>query len=158
MVHCQQMQHCDFIIQEISHFTVPKFLQPKDAMLWMSGRGRDTIVVVKLAVMGFMTHSLCVGPSGTHGILKHPALFLGKLNRHRSFGKFSRSPSISPVAVEMILGGPLTPKLNNIESQREMYSLFCLSRDHQEEWLSLMVACFLKFLLISFANKVKAGI
>lgn len=121
-------------------------------------QGRDTAVVVKLAVMGFMTHSLCVEPSGTDRTLKRPALFLGKLNRHCFFEKFPCFPSISPVAGEMILAGPLTAELNNIESQREMYSLFYLSRDHQEEWLSLMVACFLKLLLISFANKVKAGI
>ena len=158
LVHCQQKQHCDFIIQEISHFTVSKFLQPKDAMLWISGRGRDIAVVVKLAVMGFMTHSLCVEPGGTDRTLKRPALFLGKLIRHCFLEKFPRFPSISPVTGEMILAGPLTAELNNIESQREMYSLFYLSRDHEEEWLSLMVVCFLKLLLISFANKVKAGI
>lgn len=141
LVYCQLMQHCDFIIQEISHFAVPKFLQPKDAMLWISGRGRDTALVVKLAGTGFMTHSLHAEPTGTHNT-ETPSPLPWKLNRHCFSDKSPCFPSISPVAAEMILGRPLTPELNNTESQREMHSLFYLSRDHQEEWLSLMLVCF----------------
>ena len=83
-------------------------------------QGAVVVVVVKVAIMGCLSCSqLCAEPNGTHKTLKCPVHFLGTLNRHCFFEKFPYFPNVSPVAIEMILGGPLTPELSNIESQRE---------------------------------------